>query len=266
VKVRLGHGSEERQMSDSETKLEAYTLDLARYTKWLMVATVASSAAGVLSMVCTGWIAWYTRDLRDFASQQARDTAGALALTRDSVAAANRQAVAAEAANLAVTATAEKQLRAYLTIERHDTMDALVKDGKVLPAGPMHMNVVFRNVGQTPAYKVTFYEREAMLPQRRSDPPLKAPSEYATQPDANDIPEAAIIGAGLTQGYGGAPANAYSDSELKAFREGREVYVYWGAVYYEDVFSRPRYVRFCRYFADGNLNAWFACQNHNDSN
>jgi hypothetical protein len=169
---------DQKSINEGASRLEAYTLDLARYTKWLMFATVLSAIASVLSMICTGWMAWYTKDLRNFAAQQAKDMTQTIELTLKSIETANRQAAAAEKANEAVAAVAERQLRAYLTMERHDTYRSVSVNGITSPTKFMFMGWSMKNVGQTPAYKVTSYKEEAIIDHQPTGVVLTAPGEY----------------------------------------------------------------------------------------
>jgi hypothetical protein len=112
-------------------------------------------------VVGTIWIAWSTKELRNFAEQQAKDMASQLVATNDALRASNTQAEAATTANqLSRSAlfnsvdAARKQLRPYLVFDSHG-----IKNYETA--------MTFKNVGQTPALKITTHLRGAITNGKR---------------------------------------------------------------------------------------------------
>jgi HAMP domain-containing protein len=132
---------DESQNEREDDRLARYTLQLARYTKWLMFAAV-------LSMAATIWIAYSTRQLRDFAEQQAGDMKTSLEMTRNAIFAGNRQAAAAETANDQARESAKIQLRAYVVQTSIETQNII--------SGNLTSIFHIKNVGQTPAINLGF--------------------------------------------------------------------------------------------------------------
>jgi len=151
--------------------LANYTQKLAAYTKWLMVAAV-------LSLVCTGWIAWSTKDLRDFAEIQAQDVKTQIQLTHDAVDVATRQAQAIEGANRQALESSRRQLRPEVVV--------VSVERPTFPANNMQISIHFKNVGQTAAYELTDYISEDIVPLQDDGP--SSPYSVSHNPGKNTKP------------------------------------------------------------------------------
>lgn len=132
--------------------------------------------------------------------------------------------------------TAKRELRAYL---------AVVIGGAVYQEREKNLrfgaNPLLINSGRTPAHKIKFQARAAVLPV-----PL---------PIETDLPETGDLGIGETilgvqqTGSMHAVVDGYSqDDEVESIKKGasgKALYV-WGRVDYEDVFEETHYTRFCQ--------------------
>jgi|HubBroStandDraft_6_1064221.scaffolds.fasta_scaffold230452_2 hypothetical protein len=229
--------------------LANYTQKLAAYTKWLMVAAV-------LSLVCTGWIAWSTKDLRDFAEIQAQDVKTQIQLTHDAVDVATRQAQAIEGANRQALESSRRQLRPEVVV--------VSVERPTFPANNMQISIHFKNVGQTAAYELTDYISEDIVPLQDDGPS----SPYSVSHNPGEKEYKTTLGAGTEfadQEYRSAKKK-YSDRDLNDFKTGKRVYLVWGVVYYKDYSLVDHYIRYCRYFENGDLSVFVMCAVHNDSN
>jgi hypothetical protein len=235
--------------SATDLLLAKYTERLAAYTKWLMVAAV-------LSLVCTAWIAWSTKDLRDFAQIQAQDIKTQIQLTHDAVDVATRQAQAIEGANRQALESSRRQLRPEVVVT--------AVERPTFPAGDMQIRIHFRNVGQTAAYELTDYISEDIVALQDYGPS----SSYSVAPNPEEKEFKTTLGAGTEfarQEYRSAKKK-YSDRDLRDFKNGKRVYLVWGVVYYKDYSLVDHYIRYCRYFENGDLSVFDICSVHNDSN
>jgi hypothetical protein len=257
--------SEREPRDDNDALIAKYTAAVARYTAWLVIATV-------LSAIAAGLTAWITWDLKDFAAQQSKDTVKALELTQKAVDAAGRQASLAEAANTNASDTAERQLRAYVIISRPEkSIDGFVEiavadNNKLSLTKKTTTRHLFQNVGQTPAYDINFLVSEKLITSSMNETP-KSPSSYETS-RTEDGGQFLALGAGKSDAFAfrNASGKGFTDAELNEFKNGKKAYVFWGIVYYRDIFKHQRYTRFCRYYESGDLNNTFSCADHNDAN
>ena len=93
----LEQGAEEEGAEQPELKavapevdpLSKSTIRLERFAKWLTAATL-------VSIFCTAWIAWSIHELHDFALQQAKSVNDSIEISRYAILAANRRAEATE--------------------------------------------------------------------------------------------------------------------------------------------------------------------------
>jgi hypothetical protein len=249
-----------RDEQDEKIDLTAkYTGDLAIYTYWLMIATITLALVGLISLALTLWIAASTEDLKRAAASQLEEMQKSAKQVERSIDAANNQVTASKEANNILELSSRRQLQAYIMLEEHHTSGF----PNILPQ--MYMKYTVKNVGQTPAYGVSSFKSEAFVPDS-PDIVLEVPDPYGEKADWPNDTELSVIGAGLTQVYDRPDSQTHSNSDLDDFKRGKKAYMYWGVVYYKDIFKQDRYLRFCRYFSKGDLNGWFACKNHNDAN
>lgn len=230
--------------------LAKYTQQLAAYTKWLMIAAV-------LSLFCTAWIAWSTKDLRDFAEVQAQDIRTQIQLTHDAVDVATRQAKAVEDANRQAIESSRRQLRPEVVVT--------AVESPTFPFNNMQLRVHFKNVGQTAAYELSDIITEDIVSLQNYGYP---PFSYTVAPNPDDSAFKSTLGAGTefaNQVYG-ADKRKYSERDLADFKSGQRVYMVWGVVYYKDYSLVDHYLRYCRYFEKGDFSVFDICSVHNDSN
>jgi uncharacterized protein (UPF0333 family) len=171
---------------------------------------------------------------------------------------------AAESAKAAVELsdkTAERQLRAYINIESV----TFAWSGVARSVAEVHI----RNAGQTPAKNVIV---RGIIADDHDAPPNRLPAYFGDfpsnygmgQPDSSKITK--ILGQGREE-----ISNIISitvEATKSVLRKGKPVFpgrvFVIGAVYYSDIFGRPRYTRFCRYYLTP-INFDY-CAEHNDAN
>jgi len=250
----LGRGAGEKRAEQPEAEsasaevnpLTKSAIRLERFAKWLMAATL-------VSIFCTGWIAWSIHELRNLALRQTQSVGDNLEISRYAILAANRRAEAIEKANDLTVETSRSQLRAYVGVLGISTQNAFEKN--------MASSLNYKNVGQTPALGLrTVTDAVIISP---SGPDVKPPRAYPTSYGGGNEPTIPLGGDSAASD----PINrTFKETELEEFRAGTKLYVVWGAIYYSDVFGRNHYTRFCRYFKNGELSHWTLCQMGNDSN
>jgi hypothetical protein len=233
--------------TEKDDPLAKYTLQLAQYTKWLMLATF-------LTMLCTSWIAWSTQELSNFSEQQAKDMNVSLRMTTSAIFAANRQAVAMEKANELANETSRNQLRAYVSISSIETEKILKKD--------MRSIVHYKNAGVTPAIDLRVFGSSAIVSSPGKEPPHSYAKLYSGSGDPSSVLGAGLDTSDLLVREGSSPFN---EEELQQFQTGQKKYVVWGTVYYSDVFRKDHYVRFCKIFEKGELSRWSSLCGDNDA-
>jgi hypothetical protein len=248
------HEPAPRDVSSAQPDSDAL---LARYTRQLAICTFLLMIAAVLSLLCTGWIALSTKDLRDFAEVQAEDLKAQIKMTHDAVVAATRQAEAAETANSQTLDSIRRQLRAEVAVIGTQPNHSFTEN--------MFIRVLFRNVGQTSAYEMVEYSSEDIIPLvDYGRPPFAFPDKL----DPNEHPPTVTMGAGIEFGRQPPPAQKkqYSIRDLSEFKSGQKVYLVWGVVYYKDYALAEHFLQYCRYYEAGNLDVFFDCPTHNNSN
>jgi hypothetical protein len=190
---------------------------------------------------------------------------GAAKQVERSITAANNQVLETQKANKLLESSQANQLRAYLVLEGNEVLHVLQNNDVYSATKNMRIRYQVKNVGQTPAYKVTTYKAEKMVPTSRGVA-LASPTDFPVGPDEGEL-EALVIGAGLSQQYVRSDFRdkSYTDAELADFNAGKKAYIFWGVVHYQDIFQQEKYLRFCRYF-EKNFDSTFTCKDHNDGN
>ena len=163
--------------AEREDPLAKYTRQLASYTLWLMLATTVAMAAAV-------WTAYSTKELRDFAAQQAEDMKKSLEMTRNGIFAGNRQAKAAEDAIEQARQAAKNQLRAYIVQTAIDTKNILTTS--------LTSVIHLKNVGVTPAVRMAFRMAGAVVKKTED---INPPSPFGEGRDQSAPVE--VLGAGV---------------------------------------------------------------------
>ncbi len=201
-------------------------------TDWLI------AAGGFLIFACAGiQIGWMKRTEKAIAGQAKwmETTEGAI----------RKQAEILGAALVTLGDTAEKELRAYLTVklEPGNGLDPLYTESVYPHRAFFDFKLTVQNCGKTPAYDVKFSGgNSGLFPQ-----PLPA-----------DWPEIKPLDQSAPGGAGTLGANAtislpvekqfYTQEELTEFTTldftSRRIYSY-GRVEYRDVFGKPRFTQYC---------------------
>jgi hypothetical protein len=216
-----------------------------RFTGWLVTWTFLLFIATVIN----AGVLWKT-------DSTLHDT---LLETKKSADAAEDSANAAKAAVELSDKTAERQLRAYINVE---TTNLSWNKGVATVA------VSVRNAGQTPASGMVFRGIIAT----NDDIPLGAmlPSSFGDAPanfivgDQDVAKVTRILGQGREETFtivsSGAPFIKKPPPKTKF---PRKLFVI-GAIYYNDIFGKPRHTRFCVYYLSPEVGGY--CTQHNDAN
>jgi hypothetical protein len=178
--------------------------------------------------------------------------------TKKSAAAAEDSANAARAAVELSDKTAERQLRAYINVE---TTSLSWKKGVAVAA------ISLRNAGQTPASSMVFRGIIAT----NDDIPLGAmlPSSFGDTPtnfiigDQDTAKVTRILGQGREETFTIESAGTPFVKKSTKTRFPRKLFVI-GAIYYNDIFGKPRHTRFCIYYLSPEVGGY--CTEHNDAN
>jgi hypothetical protein len=98
-----------------------------------------------------------------------------------------------------------------------------------------------RNNGQTPAYKVRFEIRAAIIPDNLV-------ADYEFKVPASGVESQSTIGPGEERILRAWLPDYVNDSDVPDIKsaKGRALHV-WGIVHYEDVFRQPHFVKFCQH-------------------
>jgi cell division protein FtsL len=251
-----GSRKDDLALRDS-TILNKYTRQLARYTLVLAIATV-------VTMVGTIWIAYSTKELRDFAEQQAKDSQKQVAATNAALKAAETQALEATTANnLANKAIsnsidiARKQIRAYLVFSNPVFKDILQNS--------MTMSLDVTNVGATPAYNVGFFVGFQFV-----DFPFKENNV----PDIIDFQELSrvegsptVLGSKDPITIQAVAMKGVTDKDIQDFRNRKKALLFQAEVSYRDIYEGPHETTICEFkIFDRGLGAANICPKFNQSN
>jgi hypothetical protein len=211
---KSGHKSEE-----CKTLWERTTSDpVAFFTFWLVVSTIGLGVSTVLL-----WRAGEKqyRHARIAAFRQSRDM-------RESLRVAEKSADVGLAAINLSEGTAERQLRAYITLER-----AIV----FARGTDCQFNLRFLNSGQTPAYNVRCWYRFAIRP--LDEPPFD---------NVGNRSGASVVGARGTISV--VKSFSITPEEKESIIKRQLAIFVWGRVIYEDVFKNPRFLHFRNFATD----------------
>jgi hypothetical protein len=245
---------------NNDDQLGRSTRQLAHYTAILAVATI-------FSVGITAWVAYSTSDLRDLTAKQLEEIRKSSDQVKDSIAAANRQAAAAERANdlatQALGATSEairRQLRAYVVFD--NTKKVLV-NGNGNSAPTVEIGINLKNTGVTPAFKL-HVESSATF--------VGVPFVNNSPPDINNLGTGLTSSKDVGTSLGGASNAPYDVPNLRDFtpkdmvdlNNGKMVLYVIGRAEYEDISHERHVTRFCFYY---HVVPWLNfCSLYNESN
>jgi hypothetical protein len=123
--------------------------------------------------------------------------------------------------------TAQRQLRAYLTVE---------SGGVVLlnNATQINASIIFKNTGQTPAYGVMTWASVGIKSMNAANPFASAPAIAARSGHAKSI-------AGPGQNVNIGTTTYITAADLAAVTASQSAIFFWGRVDYVDSFENPRF-------------------------
>jgi hypothetical protein len=228
-----------------------------------VLSTTVTAIFTVVLATSTVFLWKETKDLRDFAQQQAADM-------KESIAEANRSAKAMEDVALAVAANAKaanesltvfkdanvRQMRAYLTVG----LGGIVKQDSNVNYH-FEVRMTLQNVGNTPAYKEISNIHVDVLP-------FPLPQDFQFPAFSDSISSAAVVGPHLSYILTGIAPRIYSDDDVHEIEFGstKRLYAY-GTVKYEDSFGVSRKTDFCQAILFLKEGAFMSLNtpNHNDA-
>lgn len=241
---------------------------MIRNPNWWMVAlTSVYVLVAILQLVVFGIQA---RRLRQTIAKMDEIAGGQTADMQASIAQASRAAEAMErvANDMAVSATAARdsvdvlrertaqQMRAYLTVIIGQALYQERAKNIKFEGKPMLVNT-----GHTPARKVAYKARAAILPyEMLRDFAFPLPAE---------VTGASVMGPQQSALLSAIVADFVPDNEVPIIKSGaakRALHV-WGTVYYEDIFGENHETKFCQILTwqpDGKIFGYFA-PGHNDA-
>jgi hypothetical protein len=149
--------------------------------------------------------------------------------------------------------TAQRQLRAYISVDAPDNMPAIIGD-------KISIILQITNDGQTPAYNVLAYPRVAIasIPLTEGLPEAVVESRKKTLGDLN--PKARVFQSGEIA--------APNQQVMEAIRNGTKGIYFYGEVKFVDTFNKNQWVKFCvmlGFEENGRLAGLIHCPEGNQS-
>lgn len=196
-----------------------------------------------------------TKSLARDAKESATDQATKMQTSLDI---AQQSADAAEMLANTMKDTAERQLRAYLSVMVGTALSQDRAQGRKFKGMPRVINM-----GQTPAHKVAYNSNAAIMPS-------ELPVDF-TFPLPGETSGSGVLGPHQTFDMGKAVVDFCPDAEVDDIKIGKGKILYiWGIITYTDVFGNPWHTKFCQSFTfarDGEEEIVFGFYNdrHNDA-
>ncbi len=161
--------------------------------------------------------------------------------------------------------TAQRQLRAYVTMDASGFQDQKPADPvNGVPEQFFFWNVWIMNTGQTPAYDLSVESTLGIHP-------FPLPPNLPPTRDPMPNPSKSVLGTGQKKVAGGPYARSLPPSEWDEIRRGtgKRIYIY-GVVYYRDAFGVKHTTNFCQFagWADGKAGGEIfggMTEQHNDA-
>jgi hypothetical protein len=197
---------------------------MAYWAKWMFWAALASIILTTAGIFLIWRTLIYTR-------RAAIAAAEAVVEAKDATKAAILGAKAAQDAVAVASDTAERQLRAYITIESGGIVLRSSENGFVISA-----TARLKNTGQTPGYDLRT-SATVTVERRNTDKPFSAPHNKGETGDSSSI-------VGASQDANVDRSKAISTAELEEIRRGQKAIFFWGRADYRDAFKMPRYLIF----------------------
>jgi hypothetical protein len=209
----------------------------------LVIATYILGAIGAFQLLVFGYQAYQLRETVKAATEQSKAMERSISESVRSASAMERVAthieISAKVATDSAAALRERtaqQMRAYLTVV---VGEALYQDRKA--------NIRFEgkpllvNTGQTPAHKVQYRAKAAVLPW-----PLPPNFKLPQLPEKSE--GSSVVGPRQNANLSAIVDNYLPDQDVdsvKCVKGDQGLYV-WGVVDYEDIFGEPHETKFCQ--------------------
>lgn len=188
-----------------------------------------------VTALATVFIASFTLTLWLSTKRLSKEAETASGISNKAANAATKAAAAAERTVNTMEDTAERQLRAYISV----SLDTVIFQN----AAKRQPFVVFcdlKNSGQTPARSMFYNARADMLPY-----PLPEDFDFPMRPEQEFTTSTGTVGTDETFKIAATVDRFYNWSELVAIRRGktRRLYMY-DTIHYRDIFGKPQYTDF----------------------
>jgi hypothetical protein len=238
VKVLPAPKTDKEVAAEANDRAEKITNDrkLVEFNRNLVRGTWALVAIGFLQLLVFGIQAHQLWKTVMTGTEQSKDM-------KDSIAAANRSAVAMEitAKNLEISTKAalesvdaiKKQMRAYITV---NTGGAIFQDRTKDLRFEGKPTLV--NDGHTPAHNVCYRAKAAILS-------VPLPADFAFPlPDKPNV--GALVGPHQTVTMNAIVDDFCEDKDIEKIKRGVGIGLFmWGIITYEDAFGQPHETKFC---------------------
>jgi hypothetical protein len=211
-------------------------------------------AATIGLLIVTGLLAWFTlglfratvslgKDASRTSDRQHGEMVDSIVEARRSADAMEKVAKATEGNALLMTGIMHKQMRAYLSVIVGGGLYQESGKGVVFSSSPTLVNT-----GHTPAKKVSYWAKAAILP-------FPLPKEFMVPSGEDTLKSAMTLGPNQTFVLSALVDTFVLDQDMLAISAGinRRVYA-WGVVTYEDVFEKPHKTEFFHsiFFTNGD--------------
>jgi len=214
---------------------------LVEFTRRLVIATAILAAIGFLQLIVFGWQANELRKTVRAAGEQSEAMERAISEANRSASAMEKVAThietSAKAATESVAALRERtaqQMRAYLTIVVGNAIFQERKKNLKFEAKPFLINS-----GHTPAHKVTYVAKAAILP-------IPLPDDFDF-PLPNEFIGSSVMGPQQNNVLSAVVDEFCVDAEVNDIKAGNYKALYvWGVVRYEDIFGERQTTKFCQ--------------------
>jgi hypothetical protein len=253
---------ESTQEARDRAEKSANDKKLVEFTGWLVVATLILAAVGLFQLFVFGWQARYLRETVQAAGEQSKAMERTIEEAGRSASAMEKVAIhietSAQAATDSVAALKERtaqQMRAYLTVNIGGAIYQERPRNLKFEAKPLLINT-----GHTPAHKVSYIAKAAILP-------VPLPEDFSF-PLSEDFIGASVLGPQQSATLSGVVDELCDDSEVETIKSvtGKALYT-WGVIRYEDIFKEHRLTKFCMIYtwqSDGKVFGYFIPR-HNEA-
>jgi hypothetical protein len=253
---------ETAQEAKERKEKSANDRNLVKFTFYLVFVTGMLAIIGFFQLIVFGLQARRLRQTVEAAAQQSEAMERAITQANRSAAAMEEVAKHIEtSANAAIESVetvkdrTAKQMRAYLTVIVGSAIYQERRKNLRFEAKPHLVNT-----GHTPAHKVTYIARAAVLP-------VPLPDEFDF-PLTGEFIGSAVVGPHQTNILSAVVDDFCPDAEIRDIKAGNGKALYaWGVIHYEDIFGEHQTTKFCQatvWLKNGQIFGYFIAK-HNEA-